>query len=436
MVITIKRGSVPWLKPLSVSVLMLVLVSCNGDLRPLEEQIEAIDLDVASIAITLPPNSLSPFFLGSNQAVQLGILGTTFDGQSIALNPDDRRWTSSDISVVSVNDDGVVTGRAEGMAQVSVSVAGMTVMQPLSINVSNAPLQSIARISGSADNTADVNSMLDPCIPITFAAIGSFGGVDERPLINVNWTIDEASEMADAELFTTAATTAGAVELVGRSPSGGGVAGDIILTATVPAEATTGSAALSASRTLSVADSLVSFAVAPTDVTVMENNTTRLTAPAGYNLSSVEFATNGADWEVTQGENVASVESVGGTPGLVTGLDIGTATVTARCGAFVESTVVVVAAGSDDIVFNRNADIIIFLSDDPEFNDLRVARGDDFDTNNEITDEVDFFSSNTSVVTVDSTGDDRGDLTAVGLGSATISAEFEDARISITVEVR
>lgn len=434
MEIIIASRATRYLKPVIVPMLTVVLASCEGDIRSLEEQVEAVDLDLASIDVALPPNSIIPFFIASDQPVQLAIVGTNFNGDNLSLSSENRRWSSSNSDIVSITDDGVATGLAEGDATISVRVAGTVAVDALTINVSNAPIQSITQITSSADTAANTAPMLDPCLPASFSAIGNFGIGDNRALSNVFWSIDEASELADAEVFTTGATLAGGTELVGRTPTGE-LAGPITLTATVPANEETGSASVSGTRTVEVADSLVSLSVEPANVTILEDRTLRLTAPAQYSTALNAFATNGVSWEVTRGAGVASVGTVGGTPGQVTALDIGTATVTAECGAFSDSAIVVVAAGSDDLAFSREADIIIELSD-PEFNDLRVSQGEDFDANNEVSGEAEWASSNTDVVTVDNTGDDRGDLLAVGVGTASITAEFEGARISITVEVR
>ena len=134
---------------------------------------------------------------------------------------------------------------------------------------------------------------------------------------------------------------------------------------------------------------------------------------------------------------MASVSTVGENPGLVTGLAMGQARITALCGNNSASTNVTVEDSSGSLSFNRNGSLTLDLVDDRIFDELRVSTGDDFSTNRDVTNEADWSSSDVSVVTVDSddSGNDRGTLTLISEGTATITAEFNDVEIEIEVTV-
>ncbi len=423
------------LQAVMVAGLLVSVASCDGDARPFEEQIEAGDLNLQSISIAPPANSLVPLYIGSGQGIQLAINGLTFDNEPLLISPENRRWTSSNESVLTVSEGGYVIGRSPGTAFVSVRVGGSVANEALLINVSDTPLQGIARIAGSGDNNGVLQQALDPCLAVSFSAIGNFGGEDERPLENVEWSIDAASLAVDAEVFRAPNSAPGSTLLVGRTPTSAGGVAAISLTATVLANEDEGTPAFTSTRQLDVDNSLTSFSVSPKEANVLTGRSVRLTAPVTYSTNNgVNFATNGVAWSVAQGSQAVRVGTVGDDPGVVTAITNGTATVVATCGAFSDSAIITVAGNSGNLVFNRNADIILTLAD-PDFEGLEVAQGNEFFQENAVTDEANWASSDTSIVTVDNDGSDRGDIRAVGVGEATITAEFEGARIGITVIV-
>ena len=362
-------------KSMSIALLCGGVAACDGDVRLLEEQVEAIDLDLESIAILPPINALDPLFISSDQELQLLLTGRTFAGNIVTVSPDDRRWSSSDSSVLSVNEDGVVVGQGEGTATVSVLVSNVAAMEPLTITVSDAPLLGISEIISSADVSGVFNDTLDPCLPVRYTAIGDFGANDQRALSNVVWGVDALSSSAGAEVFTDSASLEGTTILVGRTPSdGGATVGPITLTATTVVGEDSEEPTFTRSVDLIVADSLTSLSVLPEDASLFVGTEIQLTAPATYSSTINQFATNGVEWNVTAGSLVASVEGVGDNSGLVTGMVAGTASVTATCGAFSESALITVTGLLNGLSFNFSADLVLDL-EDGDFDDLAVSQG-------------------------------------------------------------
>jgi len=428
----------PIVKPAALCFLALVLSACEGDARPLTEAVEANDINLASIIILPPANSIEPLNISPGAPLQFSIRGTTLDGSSISVSGTDRRWVSSNESVATVSSDGVVLGRRNGDVTIGVRVAGAVAVD-FPLRVSDAPIQRIQSIVG---NNGD--NELSSCLPVDFSAIGNygvdaFGNDDLRAISGLEWRVDPSSRAAGAETFSRPSTPFGAITLVGRQPTGNGVS-NVVLTATLPADQDLEQAELTLSRSFEVSDTLSEIEVTPNNVIVEEGDTVQLSATANFsNQMGQVLVTEGVDWtvELSPSPNVASVGTVGANPGLVTGLAMGQATITALCGNNSASTNVTVEDSSGSLSFNRNGSLTLDLVDDRIYDELRVSTGDDFSTNRDVTNEADWSSSDVSVVTVDSddAGNDRGTLTLISEGPATITAEFNDVEIEIEVTV-
>lgn len=426
----------PLAKSIGIALLCVAVVSCDADVRPLEEQIEAASLNLGSLFIVPPPNALDPLIIASDQQLQLSLSGTTVDGTGVAVSGNNRRWSSNDTSVLTIDEDGVVLGQGPGIAIVSVLVGESVALNPMSITVSNAPLLGIASISSGADVDGAPIQAIDPCVPVRFSAVGDFGNGDERALSNVVWSVDGLSSSVGAQVFTNSGSLAGTTLLVGRTPSdGGATVGPISLTATTVVDDDSQTSTFSSSRDLTVADSLTSLSVIPVEASVFAGTTKQFTAPATYSTNTNQSATNGVDWSITAGSLTASVEGLGDNPGFVTGLVAGTATLTASCGPFSESVLITVTGNEGDLSFNRSGDLVLDL-EDATFDDLEISLGDEFDPALEVTDEAEWESSDTEILTVDNEGGERGDLTLLSVGTVQVSATFDTTRISLTVEVQ
>ena len=82
---------------------LFLLGACDGDTRPFTEAVEIRTLNLESLSVTTPENTVTPLYLNVNQGMQLGVSGQTFDGDTVALSSGDRTWSVSDTSVASIS---------------------------------------------------------------------------------------------------------------------------------------------------------------------------------------------------------------------------------------------------------------------------------------------------------------------------------------------
>jgi len=280
----------PLAKSIAIALVCLSVAACDADVRPLEEQIEVANLDLGSISIVPPVNALDPLIISSNQELQLSLSGTTIEGAGVAVSGDNRRWSSNDTSVLTVNEDGVVVGQSPGIAIVSVIVGESVAENPMSITVSDAPLLGISQIVSAADTVGVISDTLDPCLPVLFSAVGDFGNGDERALSNVVWSVDAESSGLGAEVFTDSSTLDGTTLLVGRTPSGGlAAAAPITLIATTVVEDDSEVPSFSGTRELMVADSLTSLDVLPGSISVPAGSSEQFMASATYSTNTAQL---------------------------------------------------------------------------------------------------------------------------------------------------
>lgn len=366
------------------------LVACEGDSRPFQESVEVEALGLRAIQITPPANAQDMIRINPGQTMQLGLSGNTDAESAVTLDASDRSWRSSDTSVLEVSENGLVTGvstaSTDATAVVSVSIGGIS-SNTLSIVVRDAALESIATIEGG-DN-------LERCLPGEYFTVGNFNDGFVRTLFDVSYTLSEDSNatFVDTDPATAEinATTAGPILISAQ-------VGDI----------------MSDPRQLMVLDTLTELVITPEPAAVDEDETIDFTATGTYTTSGEgegdltapgapgatdppsesagtksEIITANVNWEVTSGTANASVDNSGENKGRLLGLSQGTALLTASCGVDRQDTVSVVindVAGSDsdelsfDVVGSR---IVFVFGSDPL--ELRVSRGSDYDSDNELT---------------------------------------------------
>ena len=334
---------------------------------------------VASVEVSPPAETIA---FGST----LQLTAEAFDENGHAVAGAEFTWESSDAAVATVDASGLVTGVAVGVATITASageVAGsavVTVMQPVA-SVEVSPSAETIGLGSTLQLTAE--------------------GFDENghAVAGAEFTW-ESSDAAVATVDASGLVTGVAVGVATITASAGEVAGSAVVTVT---------------------QSVASVEVSPPAETIAFGSTLQLTAEAfdenGHAVAGAEFT-----WESSDAA-VATVDA----SGLVTGVAVGVATITASAGEVAGSAVVTVMQPVASVEVSPSAETIGLGST------LQLT-AEGFDENEEAVEGAEFSweSSDAAIATVDGSGL----VTGVAEGAATITATAGDARgtAEITVE--
>lgn len=321
---------------------------------------------VTNVAVTPAPSSV---IIG--ETVQLSVDVTTVSGAS-----EDVTWSSSDETIATVDQDGLVTGVAIGAATITAtSVATPSVSGSSALTVTDVPaVTSVTLDPATLELEIDETATLTP-------TVDAVGGADA----SVTWaSSDVAVATVDADGLVTA-VAAGTATITATSVFDVTVEGTADVT--VLAEAVTGVAVDPAEATIAVGDADVQFTATVT-------------------------AVSGASEEVTWSSDDPAVASVDA-DGLVSAVAAGTATITATSvfDPAVSGTATVNVPGVTDVdVTPASADLT--LTGTVQL--LATATAVHGETDESVT----WSSSDPAVATVSETGL----VSAVATGSVTITA--------------
>ncbi|MFK8083762.1 MAG: hypothetical protein AB8B97_26060 [Granulosicoccus sp.] len=401
------------------------LGACEGESRPFQEAVEVETLGLTAIQVNPPPNSQEPLFISSGQSIQLSLTATTDTDATVTIPSGDRLWSTSDPSVFTVSDDGLLmgVGTVQGEAEVSVLVGGIQ-SSSLMVTVSDSTLTEIQSIEGS--NT------IERCLPGEYYAVGLFTDASERTLSDVTFNV--ANESVGSVVQPDAATA-----IVNAT---GPAAEPLMLTAQA-------AGAPLFTQNITILDTLQAIAIDGPD-TVDQNRTIDFTANGTYNAVIAEEGeveipavpaapgssrpeediTENVVWEVITNTANASVETSGETIGRLTGLLPGTAVLQASCGdSPLPATVTVTvneATVSNELSFNiERSDGILEIAVGDSFQ-VQTSRGTEFDEDNVVpVSDLQFSVSN-----LNSTDQDI-DRTAVETGL--VIGRLQGARVEVNV---
>ena len=409
---------------------IVLLSACEGDSRPFQESVEIATLGLSALQVTPPSNAQEMIYINTGQTLQVGILGTSDTTEtSVVLSTSGRSFRSSNPAVLSVSDDGVVTGGAVPedtalSAEISVVVGGL-VSEALTINVSNGTLDSITSIEGS--------ETLEVCLPDEYFAVGMFDDNTVRTLDSVGFDLAEGSEGeldSDGSATRLNATGGTAVSLIAQ-------VGEITLT-----------------RQLQVVDTLDSIAITPASASIDVDETLELTATGTYVSAGAEPASGSRDitaniqWSINSGDDNASVGNSDDDKGQLSGIESGVAVVQAACGTSdITQQVVTVNDDTDDdsdeLAFDIPGDdgVLTITLGSTDFQ-LQVSRGSEFELANE-EDDVTYSVNNLGAQTaIDPIAILDGTVRPVTAGASAVvtatvpaSGDEDEATGSITVTV-
>ena len=147
--------------------------------------------------------------------------------------------------------------------------------------------------------------------------------------------------------------------------------------------------------------------------------------------------TEAVDWSIIQGTTFASVSNTAGSRGEVTGLAEGQATLSVRCGDIEDTQMFTVFDGdssSDELSLSEDS-LVLSLSSNVA-RQLSVSTGTEFDSSNNVSEQVTWSVSNSGILAIDQSNDDFALISAVAEGSTTLTASvssFDSVSISVTV---
>jgi len=418
--------------------LFVTLAGCSGEGRPFVEAVEVGELDLAELVVGAPEDAIEPLFILSNEDVKLTLAGTDSTGGAVTISADGRSWKVSDSSVASIDDNGVLTGRKDGVVDVSVKVAHI-VSTSYRVTVSNATLASIEAIEGAA--------AVDPCRAQRYLASGTFSDGSVRTLTSVEWSLDDATAQVTAAgdgSASVTATTPGIVQLVASADT------------------------FTLERDLDVNDSLDSIVISPLGLGMTTNSTRKLTATGSYTgappatpaggtsdeqPSSDDTSDDGAGnlditknviWSIDTDETVASISNDAETRGELRANGQGSVSVQASCGPVSgRGTLTISASGSADdgtsLSFNvvdDNNEVYHLPLATRSFN-LRLSTGTGFSASDEVTREANWeVREGINVLSVLNIGATKGQVTLLQTGTAVIRASHEGRFADLTVNVQ
>jgi uncharacterized protein YjdB len=345
----------------------------------------------ASVTVVPPPVAsvtVSPATLNLDVGAYATLTATVRDASGAPIPGKSVSWLSSNPAVVTVNPAGTVTAFAEGTAQVTASVDG----------VSGSATLTVRTVVGSVV-VSPAAAALQVGSTVQLAAVPQSSDGTPLPDRPVTWS---SSNPVIATVSTTGLVTAQGIGSATISAS---------------SEGKTGTAAITVSPV-----PVASVTVAPASQSLPAGGSVQLTATA---FDSVGNALAGRSLTWTSGNPAVALVS---TAGLVTAVAPGQAVVTATSeGKSGSATITVIAAPVATVeVVPPSAEVIVGQSLQLTAV-LRNAAGDPLTGRT-----VAWTSKNPTVASITSSG---GRVTAVAVGTTTITATSEGKQGSATIRV-
>ncbi len=340
-------------------------------------------------SITVAPASPS---IQVSAAQQFTATGTYSDGSTQNLTSQ-VTWSSTNTSTATINSTGLATGVANGTTSIQAQLSGVS--GSANLTVSNAPVTlTTISITPSQASISSGNTQ-------QFTATGTYSdGSTQNLTSQVAW---QSSVTATATINSSGLAT-------------GVSAGNTQIWATL------GSQSAAVAFTVSPA-TLASLAVTPQSVTLADGTNQQYKAVGTFSDGSTQDLTSSVTW-ASSSSSVASINAAG----LAATHGTGSTTITAQSGLVSNSaSMTVTAATAVSIQISPSS---LSLSSGGVQQLLATATFTDGSSQN-VTSSVHYMTSNPSVVTVDA----NGNLTAVGTGSATVTATLNAVSTVLNVTI-
>lgn len=327
--------------------------------------------------------------------------GTTQDMTDVVT------WSSSDTTVATISNAAGSQGYVSSIAAGTTTIAATLPGAPQGV----APATTTLTVTDATISSLEIDEV-DPTIGVNtsfqFTATGIYSdGSAWDVTTHVTWKSGD----------TSVAQISNLAGLNGLATAGSD-AGNTTISATMP-----GAGVSPATTTLYVTSgNLQSLTISPLDPSIADGTSIQFTATGTYDSGLVQDFTEVVTWSSSD-QSVATVSNIIGTHGLARGLSAGTTTITATypgSGLSAQTNLTVTDAVLRSIAINP-ANPTMANGTGLQF--AAIGTFSDSSTQ-DITRDVTWFSSKTSVVNVSNGTGNKGYATALSVGSATITARF------------
>jgi len=397
----------------AVFAVIFILTGCEkGDPTALKEAVRLASLNISSITVEPADGTIT-----TSYSYQFTAIGHQPDGSTTDIT-NSVVWASSNDAIATVDGNGLVATVTDGSVAITASLSSLT--GSTSLEASSAALDSIAIF---ADTTTPSDLSVSACKNLQLKAIGTYVGEtnprDNIPITNnVTWSVENGNGSFSSQGYL-------------RTKSAGTIGVQAIL------DGTPGSADVTA-----VAD-LSSITVEPADTTISRNATLQYSATGTYANASTADITENALWvSGTQGTaDFNTPES----NGLITGLATGSTIVTASCGTAPGTGI----EGTTNLNVSEDEVLDYLRFEDPnavEITNFNTVVGTvtqitlyAYFTDGEkrdVTEDSQWnLNAGIGVITVNNNSGDKGKITALTEGQASVIAEYQQREKVLTVNV-
>ncbi len=295
-------------------------------------------------------------------------------------------WSSASSGVATVSSGGLLSGVVTGTSVVTATYLGVT--GTTTATVTPPDVQSIAVTPATASIALGRTQAFTATATYTDTTTGDV-------TTQVSWVsgTPATASIASSGLATSLAQGSSTI-----TATLGGVSGTATLTVTAP--------------------ELVSLSVTGSSTTIRRGDTVQLVATGTYTDASTAPVTTTATWS-SAAAGTASVSDAAGTKGLVTGMNVGSTSITATVGSISGSVTIAVTPPDLTGITVTPAAPSVAVGGSQAF----VATGTYSDTSTAIlTNDVTWASSAPAVATVSDAAGTKGQAQALSAGTTTISA--------------